>query len=432
MPGSQNVHAQDRVTPSGMRMGGMRWVDHWVGLPMCFLFGMLATAARAILPKRPQRISGERTLVVLKFFGLGSITEATPLLRALRQRYPNSRLAFVTFDTNEALVGGLGLCTDLRVIRTQSPFAFALDVLAQIAWLRRHRAEAVIDLEFFSKFSTLLSFLTGARVRVGFHLNDFWRRSLVTHPIYFNYYRHLTDVYEQAARQLDAEITDHALSGIEPGDEARQSVRQTIESQGWQPGPLLLGVNVNAGELSLERRWTLEGFAAVIDALLARREQLRVCLTGGPDEKAYVSSLVDLLPSTVRSRVMVVAGRWSLKEFVAALDVFDGFVTNDSGPMHLAAAAGLPMVAIFGPSRPDFYAPRTDRIRVIYEAYPCSPCVGMFTTFEGMWCRHEGWCMQAIEPAMVLEAVEAMLSGADRRRSDRAAATSMSPKQEDP
>jgi len=70
----------------------------------------------------------------------------------------------------------------------------------------------------------------------------------------------------------------------------------------------------------------------------------------------------------------------------------------------------VPLVSLWGPGRPDFYAPRCPHHRVIYCDYPCSPCLYMFTTFQGMWCNHEGWCMEAIEPPVVLEAVEAILA----------------------
>ena len=120
-----------------------------------------------------------------------------------------------------------------------------------------------------------------------------------------------------------------------------------------------------------------------------------------------------------------------LDEFIAALSLLDGFVTNDSGPMHMAAAQGVPMVSLWGPGRPGFYAPHVDGHRVVYSDYACSPCLYMFTTFEGMWCHHEGWCMQAIEPKTVIEAAEAMLTDAADRRRQRAANPAADPRTED-
>ena len=404
-------------------MAAMRWIDHWVGLPTCFVLGLCVTLLRAAGLKRSRRIDGQRTLAVFKFFGLGSIIEATPLLRAIRARYPRARLAFVTFAENEHLVRMLGLCTDVRVIRTQRPLDFVLDVLRQIAWLQRERVEAVIDLEFFSKFSTLLSFFSGARIRVGFHLNDFWRYSLVTHPIYFNYYHHITDVYREAARQLDAPVTDASLSRIEVSPARRQTARALLTRHGWSPGAPLVGVNVNAGDMSLERRWPLERFAVVVQALLEQHADRFVVLVGAPSERAYVLTLSERLPQELRARVIVAAGLWTLNEFVAALSDFDLFLTNDSGPMHLAAAQGTPVVSLWGPARPGFIAPQVPNHSIIYHDYPCSPCLLMFTSFEGMWCNHEAWCMLTIAPDAVLAAAERLLDAARQRGAARPSAS---------
>ena len=87
----------------------MKWVDHWIGLPLCFVLGVLASVARAVLPRRKRVVSDTGMLVVMKFFGLGSIIEAAPLLRAIRQRYPQGRVAFLTFAANETLLRRLGV-----------------------------------------------------------------------------------------------------------------------------------------------------------------------------------------------------------------------------------------------------------------------------------------------------------------------------------
>jgi ADP-heptose:LPS heptosyltransferase len=391
----------------------MRAIDHWVGLPLCFGLGALVSLRHKLWswPERPIRERG--TIVIIKFFGLGSIVQSTPLLAAIRRRYPEGRLAFLTFPENEALVRRLNLCTDVLLIRSRSLLAFVLDTLGAIVWMQGQDIDAVVDLEFFTKFSTLLAVLGGARRRVGYHLNAFWRRSLLTAPVYFNYYHHITDVFAQAGRCLDIAVEDDTLTRIPVDDAARTRVERTLRERGWTSGEKLIGVNVNAGEMSLERRWPIASFVELIRVLLARHRDVRVVLTGSPSEADYVGTVVAGLSEADRTRVIVAAGVWSFDDFLAAFERMAAFVTNDSGPMHLAAAQGAPLVSLWGPGRPEFYAPRGGRHEVIYEAYPCSPCLYMFTTFEGMWCHHEGWCMQAIATAKVLAAIERLL-GAPR------------------
>jgi ADP-heptose:LPS heptosyltransferase len=403
----------EMVGSSARRRGSlwfMKAVDHWVGLPLCFALGLLVRLRHRLWP-RPERPVRERgTLVVLKFFGIGTILEATSLLAGIRRRYPQARLAFITFQSNESLLRRLDLCTDVRVIRTGSPFHFVLDTVGNVLWMRARDVDAVVDLEFFSKFSTLMAVLGGAHRRVGYHLNAFWRSSLLTHPVYFNYYRHVTDVFAQAGSRIDVAVEERSLHPIPVDEAARRSAEQSLQSAGWTGVGRVIGVNVNAGDLSLERRWPVENFVSLIETLLARHADLAVVLTGAAGEAGYVRALHARLGEAARARTLVAAGLWSLDEFIAALEHMECFITNDSGPLHIAAAQGVPLVSLWGPSRPDSWAPHAARHEMIYEDYPCSPCIHMFTTHEGMWCRHEGWCMQAITVARVLGAVDRSLA----------------------
>lgn len=390
----------------------MRWVDHWVGMPICFTLGVLVSLVRWLVPRRDRPVREDGTIVVIKFFGLGSIMQATPLLRAIRRRYPRGRLAFLTFAGNGGLLRRLGLGADLHLIRNGSPVTFVLDTLREILWMRSRAIDACVDLEFFSKFSTLMAVMGGARKRIGYHLNAYWRSSLLTHPVYLNYYRHISDIFAQAGTPLDVPVDDLGLSRIAVDPAALARADAFLAQRGWGPPARVVGVNVNAGELSLERRWSPANFAEVIEKLVAGHSDVRVLLTGAPEELPYIRGVFDRLGEPARSKTEITAGVWSLDDFIAGLSRMTCFVTNDSGPMHLAAAQGVPLVSLWGPARPDFYAPRVANHEVIYENFACSPCLFyMFTTFEGMWCRHEAWCMQAIAPARVLIAAESLLSG---------------------
>ncbi len=391
------------------RLALMRWVDHWIGLPMCFVLGLFATIARKLGWRRSRQITGRRPLAVFKFFGMGSIAGIVPLLHALRRRYPNAPLVFFTFQNNEQLVRLLDAHTHLRIIRTDTPVHFICDVLREIVWMRRKKVEAVVDLEIFSKFSTLLSFAGGARVRSSFHLNDFWRYSLVTHPIYFNYYHHISDVYAQAAACMGATMEDRRLPRIQTSKQAKQAVSRFLQQHGWNYEHPVLGINVNAGELCPERRWPAERFIETIEQLHHHHPDLLFVLTGSRSEQPYVQSIINHLPPDAQKKSILAASQWSLEETIAALNHFTLFLTNDSGPMHLAAAQQIPMISLWGPGRPSFYAPRTEHHHVLYHDYPCSPCLYMFTTFEGMWCNHQAWCMQQIDVNEVVDTVNKML-----------------------
>jgi ADP-heptose:LPS heptosyltransferase len=236
---------------------------------------------------------------------------------------------------------------------------------------------------------------------------------LVTHPVYYNYYRHVSDAYNDAAAAIGVIVTDTHPCRLSVEAGAVERCRERLRDADWNGTDRLVGVNINAGELSVERRWPRERFATVIEKLAAHAATsvrgLRVVLTGAPDEAEYVSGLVRALSDAAQRQVINMAGRLSFDEFVASMDLYDFFLTNDSGPMHVAYAQGVATISLWGPGRPAFYGPRNGHHSTFYKRLPCSPCLYVFTSEAGKWCNHRADCMRAIEVDEVWTTVQAYL-----------------------
>jgi ADP-heptose:LPS heptosyltransferase len=398
----------ERTAAASMSMSRMKAIDHWVGLPLCVSLGMARKLLRALFPREQAEPNSPRRILVMKFFGLGSVVLAGPMLRAIRQRYPRSTLTFLTFDGVAGLVERMGVCDEVRRLRTTSMLSFGADVVRQLLHFAAARVDVCIDLEFFSKFSTLISVLSGARVRVAFHLNSFWRGSLATHPVYYNYYRHVGEAYNDAAKAIDAPVSDTRPCRLACARADRDRCRDKLRAGGWNGSDRLIGINVNAGELALERRWPPDRFAQVLERLCAR-PGVQPVLTGAPSESAYVAGVCGLVPVAAQPRVLNMAGRFSFDEFVASMDLFEFFLTNDSGPLHVAAAQGVDTISLWGVGRPSFYGPLVGNHSTFYRNLPCSPCLYMFTSEVGQWCAHRADCMQAIDVEEVWAAVQTYL-----------------------
>ncbi len=391
-----------------MNLKTMRKLDHFCGLPLCWIASFLTKLFRIISKPKKREVTGKGKIVVFKFFGLGSIIQTSPLLKAIKHTYPESSVLFLTFSSNEELVGRLDICDELIVIRTKNLMTFCLDVFAVLMKFWKIKPEVVIDLEVFSKFSTLMLFLSRAPIRVGFHLNNFWRYNIVTHPIYFNYFWHISEIYRHAGQQIGVNIENFSLSTIRVSEEENVVVKESLESLGWTQGRRLIGINVNAGDMSLERRWPTEKWHETINYILTKYPESMVILTGSPGERQYVENVLQT-GDMDRKRIKNMAGKWNLPEFSLALSSFDLFVTNDSGPVHLAATTSVPVISLWGPGRPQFYAPQVEGHRNLYANYQCSPCLYMFTSFEGMWCNHKGDCMNAITVDEVTQEIDTIL-----------------------
>ncbi len=377
----------------------MRRLDRWVGVPLCWLAGMLHARRRR---RQPRTI---RSILVIKFFGLGSVLLTTPFLEALRRAYPNARIHFLTFSSNREMLERLPVALDTLAVRTSSFVLFLHDTLAALHALRRAHVDVVFDLEFFSKYSTLLSTLTGAVVRVGYALPTFWRRANVTHAVSINRAEHVAHVF---MRQLEAVGVDApttcTLPVLHPTRAEELSIRRKLRL--GTNGVECIGVNINAGATSLERRWPRDRFLELVARLHHDNPARRFFFTGSSDERPYVQAAMESRPE-VASYIVNCAGLLTLGEFLALLRHCRLFITNDSGPMHIAAAAGTPLVALFGPESPQFYGPLAN-VRVLYKQLPCSPCLNLYNAKLFM-CPYEARCMKELSVDEVEQAVQSLL-----------------------
>jgi heptosyltransferase-2 len=151
--------------------------------------------------------------------------------------------------------------------------------------------------------------------------------------------------------------------------EMRQAARRLLESFDCQPGEPLIGIHPGAAG-GTAKRWIREHYAEVGERLASTRHG-RVVLLGGPGEL----DLTREIRSRIQAPVIDLATKTSLVELMGVIDALSVLVTNDSGPMHLAAALGTPTVAIFGPTDERETGPMGRHSKVLRKHVDCSPCL---------------------------------------------------------
>lgn len=387
-----------------MNVGTMRWLDRWLGIPLCWLAGVLH-----LRRQHRQPVGTIGSVLVIKFFGMGSVLLTTPFLETLRRAYPEARIHYLTFSSNIEILQRLPVKTECHTVRTTSLMSFIADTLAALLLLRRERVDVVFDLEFFSKYSTLISTLTRAGVRVGYALPTFWRRANVTHPVSIDRSAHVADVFlrQLQAIGIDAPAT-LTMPVLHPTHAEEVSMRRKLGL--GTNGVECIAVNINAGTASLERRWPADRFLELITHLHEEVPARRFFFTGSADERSYVQAEIERR-ADVAAFAVNCAGLLTLGEFIALLRHCRLFITNDSGPMHVASAVGLPVVALFGPESPQFYGPLA-HARVVYKQLPCSPCLNVYNA-KLFVCPYDARCMKELSVEEVLSAVQSLLGQHD-------------------
>jgi len=329
--------------------------------------------------------------------------QATPLLQALRRRYPQARLTLLTFRANRALAD-LGLGIDrLVTVDTSSFWRFLTSNLAALRLLWQTRFDVVINLEFFATYAAIMTGLLRKRFAMAFGGFANYRNSFFHDFVSYDSAQHVQQKFLNFARRLGYDGPPPPLLRL--GVNRPASIVAEIEQRegfALQANEFSVLVNINSGEMAPRRRWPAEHFRSVVEDLLLR-PRVRCVLIGGPQDRETVGRFQAGLSEP--GRVVNLAGRVSLRELVALMQLADLYLGNDSGPLHFAACVGLPVLALFGPESPAVYGPpASPRNTVLYRAEPCGPCLNVYTDKQSR-CG-ENICLKRIQPAEVVAVLE--------------------------
>jgi ADP-heptose:LPS heptosyltransferase len=331
-----------------------------------------------------------RKIVVMKFFGMGSIVVASPSLRALRDQFPGAEIHFVTFSSNRALLELLNLSDTNYYVDPSSAQTFAKSTLAVAAELRRADCDLVIDLEFFAKFPLVLSSLAGIPKKAGFYLTaESWRRTLLDVTGSYNHYFHTKDIFLSLVYLLatdDAYYLDfdkfsekYSYPRVQPSQNERSAVRQRLSSLGVRSTQPFFVLNPNTSpDLAPEaRKWPKERYAQLARTLLTENPGAACVLIGSPAERDYIESVRQEIAD---ERAITTAGLLNLKELVTLFSEAALVISNDSGPMHLACLVDAPTVGLFFADSPTLFAPvGTHTACVAPKLYS----IPLFTVYNG-------------------------------------------------
>lgn len=401
-----------------MRVATMRRVDRWVGAPLC----LALTAWRRLTNRRPPLPSRPSSIVFIKLAEQGSTVLAWPAVRNAIQRVGREHVFFVVFDENRPILDAVSWFPPENIVGIGSGnlWSVAIGVIAAIRRLRRLRVDAAIDLEFFARSSAILSYLTGARMRVGYHSRAgaaSYRGDLCTHRVGFNPYLHTARAFETLVDALDVRPEDlpaygaRAIAAPEvPEFSPRLSdldrARQVLEMLGCSGRPLVL-LNANASDLMPLRRWPPERYVELARRFLQTYDRGWILFTGATSESSAAEQLAREVGSP---RCASVAGRTTIPELLSLYTLCDALVTNDSGPAHFAAMTPIEVVTLFGPETPALFAAPTARNHPLWAGIVCSPCLSAFNNRESACTNNV--CMQRIS---LEEVFETLVHALDRR-----------------
>ena len=361
------------------------------------VFQALARLLKPLVRPLPAANSAEppERILVVEYWNLGDLAILVPFLTNLRRAFPGAKISLLLNEGLESLLDGQGVVDEFIPVRV--PWArhfnrwrkynpFSLDWIGfarKIRLLRKRR----FDWAFAGRLDVrdnLILYLSGARRRIGYGLAG--GGSFLTDLVIPDLSRpHRADLWLRLLEGLDVPV-DRTLARLHLSRSEVTAARSQLAKLGIPSDALLIGVH--PGARIATRRWGEDRFAEVARRLLKQTDahilwfsEPRTSTQGPALERCHTVSM-------------------SFRPFLSLLSCCQLLLCNDSGPMHLANLLSVPVVAVFGPQKPEWYGPRGPHDRVVIRPeFSCRPCWD-YCVFD------QPYCLRAISIDEVYDAVK--------------------------
>ncbi len=385
-----------------------RKVDRYVGALICRIFSLFHRKSK----DEDDGFQPKKFLVIL-LSEMGSLVLAYPMFQQIKRRYPGAELYGLLFDKNKEVLSLLDVTSPEKIItiRDTSFGVFAVDCLRALSHIRKLKLDVVIDCELFARISSLFSFLSSARIRVGFHPHTqegLYRGSFINRPVLFNPYHHMsrqflnlvsaidsvsTPTVKQSAghNNLKAPVIDFAQAEIQAMQTQLQTDFKAIT------GKKLVLIYPGGGILPI-RAWPRNYYSQVAGELI--KKGYAVGIVGLAADKALAATI--LSDCNHPACIDLTGYTRTVKELMLIFQFSELLITNDGGPGQFAALTPVPTIIFYGPETPDLYGPTDDKATLFYNPLPCSPCLTAYN-HRNSPCDGDNLCLKQIPPQQVLK-----------------------------
>jgi len=343
-------------------------------------------------------------ILILKPSSLGDVIQALPVLRLLKLHFRNAEI-FWWIDS--ALAPLLEDDPDLTgIVRFErkrwKSLRYWPEMARSIRWMREQKFDLVIDLQSLAR-SGAFAWLANGKFLVG--LDDAREGAHGYYDIAVprkSFHTHAVDWYLSVLPQIGVPIHNN-FQWIPERQETATKVESIFKSK-LNPQSAICNsqlIVLQPGARWNNKRWPVENFSALVKLLAQKFPDARFAILGSADDK----SLGEKISAAEPNRILNLCGETSLPEMIEWIRLCDLMITNDTGPMHVAAALGKPLVALFGPTEPRRTGPYGQLQNVLQIQLPCEPCMKSNCTW-----KNPIECLTTISPQTVFERAQKLIS----------------------
>jgi ADP-heptose:LPS heptosyltransferase len=392
-----------------VKISTMRQIDRLLGVPACIILTVIRKLHDVLKGARKSRPDGIKSILFVKLAEQGATVLADSAIRRAVEIAGRDNVYFLVFEQNRFILDVMNIIPEQNVLTIPDKdfTSLASGAMRAISKIRKLGIDAAVDFEFFARSSAILTYLSGAKVRVGLHgfgEGAPYRGDLMTHRLNFNPHLHTSRMFEVMveAIQLPAEempklnlepaLPRPVESRFVPDEKELEEFKAVLEKEAGTSRyrPLIL-LNANASDMLPLRKWPGQRYAELAKRLLEKSPEVHVAFTGAPSEAEYSQKMVREINST---RCFSMTGRTTMRQLMMLYCLADVLVTNDSGPAHFATLTDIEVITLFGPETPKLFGAQTPRSNIIWKGIACSPCVSAYNNRQSA-CK-DNICMQKI------------------------------------
>ena len=309
-------------------------------------------------------------ILLIRLSSLGDIVLTTPVIRAVRANFPHAHIAMLVAKQSAEILRENPHLNEIITFDRLAKDKDTGEMWRVVRLLRERKFTLALDLQ--RKFRTeILMYLSGATERVG-------KGRLCTVRVAEKGNKHATAHYFDLLHAVGIPAADQTLE-LFLAESERSDAVQRFKTAGTVDGRLKVGLFPGAGWKL--REWMPERFAAIGDKLVVHFNA-DVLIFGGPHESELVQTVANLM----EMRAIPFAGNLQIRQLAACIEQCDLFLTNDTGPMHIAAGVGTRTVSLFGPGNHIRFQPLGAEHQILRHDVPCSPCKQFTDTCKDNIC----------------------------------------------
>ncbi len=352
-------------------------------------------------------------MLVVNPFGIGDVLFSTPLLKAIKKKYPDVSITYICNKRTEGLLKNNPCVSSIYVFEKDayremwkdSKIKFFKELSALIYRIRKDRYDAAIDISLGYMTGLLLFLFAAVPRRVGFNYKN--RSKFLSDKVNIKGFddKHVIEYYMSLGKAFGLDVSDKEMeltvSAVD-SSWADEFLAKSGARKGDRICGLIPGCGASWGKDASYRRWSAWKFAKVADHV-SDRHGYKILVFGDSKEIPLCSKV----QSEMKAPAIQACGKTTLGQFAALLNRCDLVVTNDGGPLHMAIALKRKTVSIFGPVDEHIYGPYPPDRRYVTIASDC-PCRPCYKNFKYVRCDTLN-CLKDIKPDKVIRAVEALI-----------------------